>query len=86
MGCRSLMQRAFFNGREKNVIGDSTSLLPRTITVNGDGAAGMYIKDGVGYNYGNINVTGRNATAVIIDSTNDKKEHFYNYGDITFFG
>ncbi len=75
-----------FNGREKNVIGDSTSLLPRTITVNGDGAAGMYIKDGVGYNYGNINVTGRNATAVIIDSTNDKKEHFYNYGDITFSG
>ncbi len=75
-----------FNGREKNAIGDSTSLLPRTITVSGDGAAGMYIKDGIGYNYGSILVTGKNATAVIIDSTNNDYEHFFNYGDITFSG
>lgn len=75
-----------FNGREKNAIGDAISLLPRTITVNGNGAAGMYIKQGIGYNYGNIIVNGDNATAVIIDQTNDDKEHFYNYGTVVFSG
>lgn len=75
-----------FNGREKFEIGDSTALMPRTITVAGKGAAGMYIKNGIGYNYGDIKVIGENATAIIIDQTNDNREHYYNYGNVTFSG
>lgn len=86
-GMSSIGSGTIFNGRAKNYEEDSTGLLAKTITVNGAGSAGMYINDsGIGYNYGDIVLTGDNTTAVLLDGVDEDSEHFYNFGNIFHTG
>lgn len=86
-GMSTMDNGTIFNGRAQSHAGDATVSKAKTITVNGDGAAGMYIKSsGVGYNYGEIKLEGKNTTAVILDEVEAGYEHFYNYGNINYTG
>lgn len=82
----STLSANIFNGRELSHTGDSTVLRAKTIDVNGRGAAAMYIETGTGYNYGDIFINGKDATAVILKDIDDDINHFYNYGNIYFSG
>lgn len=86
-GMSTIGNGTIFNGRAKNETDDATTAQARTITVTGNGSAGMYFKGaGVGFNYGNIVLKGRNTTAVIFDAVDEDIEHFYNYGEILYTG